>query len=175
MASTSASYLKSLIHQSNENFLKSLNSDSMPVYPLIYTKNMLYNNNSSNYINSSKNVKKTLTKYYFYKIIDKWIYDDLFPLLGFVKIINDKPELIKNLSDYDVEKLAKDSDNDIESKINYMEKILITKDMVYHVLKKIVKSNNIMWNNLNKNEKLIKKIFYEYIVSKLKDAIKNID
>ena len=54
-----------------------------------------------------------------------------------------------------------------------MENILITKDMVKHVLKKIVHDNSINWYDLDKHEKIIKKIFYNYLVDKLKDAIKH--
>jgi len=122
-------------------------------------------------LNKDKSVQKTLSKYYFYKIIDKWIYKELLPLLAFVDISSGKPRLIKSLEQYDVQKLAKDSDEDIEKKIEYMEKIIITKDMVRHVLRKICEENGINWYHLNKHERMIKKVFYNYLLGKLKESI----
>lgn len=123
-------------------------------------------------LNKDKKVQKTLTKYYYYKILDKWIYKELMPLLAFVEIIEGKAQLIKSMEKYDVQKLLSNSDEQIEKKINYLEKIIVTKDMVRHVLKKICSENNINWYDLNKYEKKIKTVFYNYLLDKLKDAIK---
>ena len=122
-------------------------------------------------LNKDKHVQKTLTKYYFYKIVDKWIYNELLPLLAFIEIKANKPTLINSLEDYDIQKLSKDSDDDIKAKAEYMEKIILTKDMVRHVLKKICNQNNINWYNLNKHENKIKTVFYNYIMDKLKESI----
>lgn len=123
-------------------------------------------------LNKDKSVQKNLTKYYYYKILDKWIYKELMPLLAFVDTSGDKPHLIKSLSQYDVQKLTTNSSNEIEKKINYLEKVIITRNMVKHVLKKICADNGINWYDLDKNEKKIKTIFYNYLLDKLKDAIK---
>jgi len=122
-------------------------------------------------LNNDKTVIKTIVKYFYYKIIDKWLYNDLLPLLGFITIIDGKPKLIKNLNDY---KIDKNSISDsIDAKIDYIENILITKNMVKHVLKKIVQKENVKWYNLYKYENQIKQKFYKYIKSKLEDAIEN--
>lgn len=122
-------------------------------------------------LNKDKSVQKTFAKYYFYKIVDKWIYKELLPLLAFIDTSSGKPQLIKSLEFYDVQKLAKDSEEEIEKKVKYMEDILLTKDMVRHVLKKICNENEINWYNLNKHEKKIKKVFYNYLLDKLKSSI----
>jgi signal recognition particle GTPase len=149
-----------------------------PTYynPRTTTQYASYNNNylSTGFykdLNKDKSVQKTYAKYYFYKIIDKWIYKELFPLLAFIDVKSGKPELIKSLEFFNVLELEKETEYDIEKKIKYMEEILITKNMVRHVLKKICDDNNINWYNLNKHEKKIKKVFYNYMLDKLKDAI----
>lgn len=123
-------------------------------------------------LNKDKSVQKTLTKYYYYKILDKWIYKELMPILGFVDLSGDKPQLIKSIEHYNANKLANESSEQIEKKIDYLEKVLITKDMVRHVLKKICSDNNINWYDLDKNEKKIKSVFHNYLLDKLKDSIK---
>lgn len=149
-----------------------------PTYynPRTTTQYASYNNNylSTGFykdLNKDKSVQKTYAKYYFYKIIDKWIYKELFPLLAFIDVKSGKPELIKSLEFFNVLELEKETEYDIEKKIKYMEEILITKNMVRHVLKKICDDNNINWYHLNKHEKKIKKVFYNYMLDKLKDAI----
>lgn len=123
-------------------------------------------------LNKDKSVQKTLTKYYYYKIIDKWIYKELMPILGFVDVSGDKPQLIKSLDEYDAVKLTNESMEQIEKKIAYLERVVITKDMVRHVLKKICSENNINWYDLDKHEKKIKTVFHNYLLDKLKESIK---
>lgn len=191
MASTWQSYIR---HQLNQ-YVNALNPDlddlnstkSLPLFiaqPTVYDPNqhtpfISMNPYKSNLItsgfykdlNKDKSVQKTLTKYYFYKIVDKWIYKELLPLLAFIDTSSGKPQLIKSLEFYDVQKLANDTEEEIEKKKNYMENILLTREMVLHVLKKICKENNLNWYDLNKHEKKIKKVFYNYLLDKLKDSI----
>jgi hypothetical protein len=193
--STIANFTIDSIRQWNKTYAEAINPDlnqnKNNILPLIINQSMMYNTKShtpyvginpinSNIIssgfykdlNKDKTVQRTFTKYYFYKILDKWFYKDFLPLLAFVDISSDKPQLIKSLSQYDIKKLSTNSSEEIEKKINYLEKILITKDMVKYVLKKICKDNNINWYDLNKNEKKIKTIFYNFLLVKLKESIK---
>ena len=128
----------------------------------------------SYYINLNNNdkTKKALTKYYYYKILDKWIYKEMESLLAFVNIEDDKPHLIKTLENYDVIKSVNESKKIKEKKIEYLEKTLITKNMVKHVLNKICKENNINWYDLNKHEKKIKIIFSNFLLEKFKKLVK---
>lgn len=193
--STFASFTTDSIRQWNKAYAEAINPDSDKIksFPVIltqpqpllhstksYTPYIGVNPLNSNIIssgfykdlNKDKTVQKTFTKYYYYKILDKWIYKELMPLLAFVDVSGDKPQLIKSLSQYDVQKLVSNSTEQIEKKINYLERIIITKDMVRHVLKKICSENNINWYDLDKNEKKIKTVFYNYLLDKLKDSIK---
>lgn len=191
--STFASFTADSIRQWNKAYAEAINptTDQIKSFPVILTQPQLYSTKSytpyvgvnplnSNVIssgfykdlNKDKSVQKTFTKYYYYKILDKWIYKELMPILAFVDISGDKPQLIKSLSQYDVQKLASNSSEQIEKKINYLERVIITKDMVRHVLKKICSENDINWYELDKNEKKIKTVFYNYLLDKLKDSIK---
>lgn len=196
MSTTFASFAVDSIRKLNKAYADAINPDldsinSNSSIPLIISQSTIYNqNNDTTFVavdpykpglittgfykdlNKDKSVQKTFAKYYFYKIIDKWIYKELLPLLAFVEINSSgKTQLIKSLEFYDVQKLTKDSEEDIEKKVNYMENVLLTKDLVRHVLKKICKENNINWYDLNKHERKIKKIFYNYLLDKLKQSI----
>ena len=122
-------------------------------------------------LDNDKKTTKTITKYYFYKILDKWLYKDFLPLLGFVELSDDKPRLIANVDDFNGEKLLKESQEDIEKKIEFMEKILINKDIVKHVLKKVIRKYNISWAQLEDYEPEIKKYIFKYFKEKIEDSI----
>lgn len=185
--------LKTIVNKQINDYIQSTESDNSSIIsaPFVYTTPTLintnklspfvsYNRNNATFgyysdLNKDKTVHKTITKYFYYKIMDKWFYKDLLPLLAFIKIDSSKkPNLIKSMNDYSIGSLANDTKNELEIKINYMEKILITKDMVKHVLKKIIHKYNLNWYTLNKYNDLIKKYFYKYIKEKLETAIQNI-
>ena len=123
-------------------------------------------------LNKDPTVQKATTKYYFYKLIDKWLFHRFKSLLGFIEIIDNKPKLIESISDY--KELDDETYDNIKIKINFLEKILITKKMVRHVINKIISKNNqLKWYNLYKHEDIIKDTFFNYIKHKLKQAIGN--
>lgn len=180
------------VKESNRIYADAINPDAdlIKPYPLMMTQPIYDSKSYTPYVginplsskvvssgfykdlNKDKSVQKSITKYYYYKILDKWIYKELMPILGFVDTSGDKAQLIKSMDQYNATKLANESSEQIEKKIAYLEKVIVTKDMVRHVLKKICAENNINWYDLYKNEKKIKKVFHNYLLDKLKRAIK---
>ena len=192
MSSTLANFTVESIRQWNKTYADAINPEykQQTSFPMFITQPNIYNPNADTTfvsvnplnpglintgfykdLNKDKSVQKTLSKYYFYKIVDKWIYKELLPLLAFVDTSSEKSQLIKSLADYDVQKLSTNSSEQIEKKAKYMEQIIITKDMVRHVLKKICSDNQLNWYDLNKHEKKIKKVFYNYLLDKLKESV----
>jgi hypothetical protein len=123
-------------------------------------------------LNTSKQVQKTITKYIYYKLIDEWLYGKLFPILAFVKIVNNNAELIKSMSEYNINNLATQSDEEIEARVDYLEKNIITKKLVSKILKKIVKKMCLNWYELNKHSKTIQEVFLEYFSDLFEKAIR---
>jgi hypothetical protein len=198
MASTLAYGLNYVANQQIKKLINDLNSDKedYSVYtsasiPLIYTKDELkktspfvsvtpigtsgvqYTYGRYTDLNKDKAIQKKITKYFLYKILDKWLYNEFRSILSYVKISDGKPALIRSMSDYKPELISSDSVENIEKRIGYLEKILINKKLVKHVLKKIITENEVEWVELNKHKPLIKKILKKYINSKLEDAIKS--
>lgn len=125
-------------------------------------------------LNTSKQVQKTITKYIYYKLIDEWIYKKLFPIIAFVKIVNGKPQLIKSMDEYDINKLASQTDDEIELRVDYLESNIITKKLVSKVLKKMINRMCLNWYELNKNEITIQNVFLEYLKDLLEESIRRI-
>ena len=180
--------LKSLINDlknedHDENFYTSVS------LPLVYTKEQLkttspyvavtpigttnfqYTYGRYSDLNKDKTVQKKITKYFLYKILDKWLYNEFRDILAYVKFENGKPLLIRSMSDFHPENINSDSVENIEKRIEYLEKIFINSKLVKHVLKKVLRENDIEWVQLNKHKSLVKQILRKYINSKLKEAI----
>jgi hypothetical protein len=173
----------------NSNTVNTSNIDPQTYYPVILTNNPINPKTASTYVsytgpnnnivtygvfndlNKDKNVSKTITKYYYYKLLDKWLFKDLLPLVAFVEFVDGKPRLIRNLADYNMAKLVNEPTDSIEKKIDYLADVLISKEMVKHVLKKFMNKHNLRWSVLNDYEPELKQYFLKYIREKLEDAI----
>jgi ribosomal protein L17 len=116
-------------------------------------------------------VHNTLKKYYFYKLLDKWMYRDLKSLLAYVSIDGGKAKLINSISDYNENSVNNSKENDLTLRVKFLED-LISKDLVKSVLERIVNKYGIHWYQLNKNEDIVKKkledAVKEFLVSKIK-------
>lgn len=120
-------------------------------------------------LNKDDKVHKTITKHYYYKLIEKWIYKDMNSLLDYIKIVDGKPMLIRSLN----EKNHSVNEGDINKKVKYFTDELISKNMIYSALKRIIKTNDYNWYDLNKHEKEIKHILKDYIKNTIEKGIKN--
>lgn len=156
----------------NLNNLNNLNDyNTLSKLNFINKQIQIQNTINSYNLNSDKNVQRTITKYFYYKFIDKWLYGELFELLGFIEVSNGLPQLIKSMGNYSIEKLATESDDLVEKRVRYFESEIITKKLIRQILKKIVKRMCINWYDLEKKEDVVRKIFKEYFSNLLKESI----
>lgn len=158
------------LNQLNVQNLQNLQNQQNQIAQFNLNQMNMYKN-----LNTSKSVQKTITKYYYYKLIDDWLRTKLFKLLAFVEFVDNEPQLIKSMSKYSVEKVIRDSDENIDKRIKYFENNIITKKIVKQLLKKIVKNMCINWYDLNKNESTIQKVFLEYFYDLLENSINSIN
>ena len=158
---TNSSYNTSLINTNDPYNINNINN---------LQSKLVISNNIVN-LNNDINIQTNIIKYYYKKIINKWLYNDLIILLAYVNKSNNN--IIDSYSEYDITKLSIKNNIDIKKKINFMKEYIITRKLVKHVLKKIVKYKGINWYDLHHHAKLIKKMFLNYISDLLKRAIKN--
>ncbi len=130
--------------------------------------------NDINNLNASHHIQKSVSKHYYYKLVDEWLYKKLFPLLAFVETVNGTPQLIKSMLEYSVEKISALSDEDIKKRVKYLKKNIITKKLVKKILKKMINRMCLNWYDLNEHEETIKKVFLEYFKNLLEEVIKTI-
>lgn len=122
-------------------------------------------------LNADPKIHTRLTKYFYYKLLDKWLYEDLIDILNYFKIKDGKVSLIDNLKEYDPTSVDKDSDENIQKKIDFIEKFFLTKNMMYKILSEYVKGSETGWIDLPKNDFFIKQVVEDKLIKKLKQLI----
>lgn len=114
------------------------------------------------------NIKEKVTKIVYYKILDKWLYDDMIGILGYFKVTDDKVSLIKSLQD---KTHAAKEDKTIENKIKFIENNILTQDEVYSILKRFINGTNVSWCDIPKNGYFVKETIEKYLIRKIEKMI----
>lgn len=126
-------------------------------------------------MNADPKVHKQMTKYFYYKMLDKWLYKDSLAILSLLQINKGNVSLIKDLDKYNADDVLKDSNDDVEKKIDFLEDNLFTQNMVQNTLHKFVGDTNINWYDMTKYEGPIREILSKTLKSKLKRSIVGLD
>ena len=91
-------------------------------------------------------------KYYYYKTLDKWLYDELSGLLQYLKVSGGKVHVIKNEDDKDKENISQE---DADKKVEYVENEIFDKEDMYDILMKISNETDVELIKLSKNEYIV--------------------
>lgn len=93
-------------------------------------------------LNYDTTVIDRITNYFYYKTIEKWLYDELSSLLKFLKIgDNDRVSVVDSVDNYKNAKSDIGREKDI--KISFVKKYMITKHKIQRLLFKYMKRNDI--------------------------------
>lgn len=122
-------------------------------------------------LNRDPRVHKQVVKYFRYKTLDKWLYEDMSDILGYFKVDNRGVHLIDDMTEYREDAARTDSPEVIEQKINYIEKYFLTEDTMKRILKKFVMGTGIKWYDLHKNEFFVKEDIKLQLKKILKETI----
>ena len=120
------------------------------VYPYTYTNPSIvvpYPN-----LNKDPEIINRLTKYFYYKTLDKWLYEELDGLLRYLKVSNGKVNEIKNESDKDKENISQE---EADKKVKFIEDEILSKDDMYDILMKIQQETDIELIKMSKQEFII--------------------
>lgn len=119
-------------------------------------------------LNADPNLQSRMTKYFYFKVLDKWLYDEIDDVLNYLTSKNDKIDVLSNLNEYKSSTVDKDSDIIVKKKIEFIENYFLTKSAMNGILSEITESNGIQWVELPKNEYIVKSFIKKYLVRKLK-------
>jgi len=95
-------------------------------------------------LNADPKIHDRLTKYYFYKILDKWLYDDMSELLDYLVIEGNIVKFGKSTS--------KDTDEIKAKKIEFIENNIISKKKVKMMIQQYIQLTGTRWVDLPNNE-----------------------
>ena len=147
-----------------------------PVYPFVTSSNPIvsYPIHPSLDLNNDKELQKKVTKYYYYKTLDKWLkkQTDMLDILNYFRIVNGNVELIGNIKDYNSKNIEKDTQQDIDKKVDYIEKNILTREAIYDIVKKYVRETSTNWYDLyDKSTFFIKELIKRYLHAKIVNII----
>jgi hypothetical protein len=151
-----------IVNKTRSNYFNNTPFYTVDVLPII--------KNDYSDLNDDKNVIKTVTKYYYYKTIEKFLKSEMIDILGYIHISGDNVDFIKNIKDYTT-KLPTESET--KKKIDFIEDHFITKKMIHNILKKYVKKNNVMWYKVQQNEAEFKNHLHKKLKELIEDEIKS--
>jgi hypothetical protein len=119
-------------------------------------------------LNKDSRVQKQVSKYFMYKTLDKWLYDDMSDLFDYFKVDVNGARLLHNLSEHSE---AKKSPEDVEKIISYVEQYILTYDTMKRILTGFVASSKANWYDLQKNEYFVKEIIHKKLLGIIKATI----
>jgi len=151
-----------IINKTHQNYFNNTPFYTLDVFPVI--------KNDYSELNDDKSVIRTVTRYYYYKTIEKFLKSEMIDLLGYLQITNDNVHFIKNIKDY-TDKLP--TEQETKQKIVFFKDKFITKTMIHDILKKYTKKNNVLWYKVQQNEAEFKNYLHKKLKERLEDEIKD--
>lgn len=151
---------------------------SLPTIPMISTINPLisFPLHPSLDLNRDSKLHNMMTKYFYYKTLDKWLKkeNDMLELLNYLKVTDKGIDVINKVEEYNSNTPSGENQQNIDKKIEFIEKNVLSKEDIYRILKKYVRETSTNWYDLEeKGTYFIKEIIKKLIKSKLVDAIMN--
>jgi hypothetical protein len=123
-------------------------------------------------IDTQPSVRKTMLDYYYDKTRDEWLMDDINDILNYFTYRDGKVDFIKSPSEYNPSNIAKDTDQIAEKKVEFIEKLILTKYDLASILEKFIKETRTKWVNLPKNEYYLKQAIREYLLRQINKTLK---
>lgn len=149
-----------------------------PYSTTVYTANYLTTAPSYLYeidtgLNDNPLAQYQTIEHFWYKILDKWLYeDDMCHLLKYLRINKDgNVEYISSETDLKDNKICNDSLKDVEKKTDFIQENLFSKSTMKKLLIKITQELDLKWFQLYKYENIIVKTSEHYLKKLLKERV----
>ena len=122
-------------------------------------------------LNLHPEVQKRISKHIYYKLLDKWLYEDMIDVLNYFKIVDGRVKLISSLKDYDPLRVEKDTTQTVEKKTDYIQENVFFRSDIEKLLRKYVKETKTNWYDIPNNTYFIKKIIKDELIKRIKNLI----
>lgn len=156
--------------KSNKNYI--IFTSETPDYRHVPSINVTFSKPTAGYyldLNKSEDIHKQLTKYFYYKFLDKWLNEDFNKLYSYLQVKNNKVIITdKNVNfNFNKEKL---NEEHLSMKKDFIENELLRKKQVYNILIKFMNEFNLKWLDLTKHEHFVKRFIYDEILKIIKNS-----
>jgi hypothetical protein len=122
-------------------------------------------------IDNDPNVREKMVDYYFDKLRDEYLLDEMNDLLAFFTYKDGKVHMIKRISDYNADSIAHDTDATAEKKVEYIEEHIFGKNDLKYFMKEFTKKTSTKYVEIPKNEIAFRETLRKYIKRKIKKMI----
>jgi hypothetical protein len=117
-------------------------------------------------LNKDPEVQKRVVKYFRYKTLDKWLYDDMTDVLDHFKVTGNDVKLSERSQEHK-------TDETIEKIIEYIEKYILTENTMRRILSNFVDTAQANWYDLHKNEYFVEEAIHKKILSIIKHTLQD--
>lgn len=140
---------------------------NMPYFPRVLTYPTYEN------LNYNSSVHKRVVNYFYYKLLEKWIYqDDMSKILNFLKVVNGKVVFVSSIKEY--EQAKKDGEVDKRLKVNHIAEYFLTKSKFSEYMYKFVKRSNIPWIHLYRNQGQVRRFIGRRLFNKFQESLNKV-
>lgn len=124
-------------------------------------------------LDNDERARSIISEYFYFKILDKWLYNDMVRLLAYLKVSGNNVDFISKVTDYNPKSTDSDTQESIEKKIKFIEtNKIFTKDDIYNILKEFTRETNTKWADLvNKQGSNVKDIIRRKLKHKMEKNI----
>ncbi len=123
-------------------------------------------------LDNDSDTRNKISDYFYYKTVDKWLFDSMAKILGYLKISGNSVDFIDSLSKYDPSSVDKDTQETVEKKIKFIENNILDKIDVFNILNKFTRETNTKWVHLiKKNEMFIKDLIKRFLKKKMEKSV----
>lgn len=123
-------------------------------------------------IENDTQIIERLTKYFYYKTLDKWLYNEMVDVLNYFKINNGKVTLIDNLDKYKLTNIDSDNNETANNKIKYIEDNILSEKMMNEIINKFINENGLTWTRILKKQYSLRKYIEEKLVQLIQKLIR---
>lgn len=118
-----------------------------------------------------ENIKEDLSHLYYYKLLDKWLYEDnkSKSVLKYLHIADGKVRLISNVEKTD--DVSKNTQEIIDKKVEYIENNVLSQDEIVKILVRFVESTRISWCELSEHGFLVREAITKTLKNKLRRLV----
>jgi hypothetical protein len=114
-------------------------------------------------------VHDQMTKYFYYKTLDKWLYNEMLDVLSYLKIDGKGVSTIDSMKNRDSN--VKETQETVEKKIKYIEDNVFSQKSMRKMLTKYVEDTGTHWYELTKNKPEIKSLIKKFLKSKFEHIV----